>query len=274
MQSWPASSKDSVGNLKHNRTQANSRWRALLGWSQPDRRQVEPVDGFGELVACRYPLVAKFQSDHALCALHPVGLGAAVKQVGDDGAVADELAAHGRGLAVVDDLGRRAVAEVLLPRSAGQRIEVMVDQMSTYRDCVRPPGLSPGEAQHHQLLACRAGKGGPQQEPQHWVDDFDYRRRWAPDVYRIRLFCHAKHRKANRASPRRGFGLSIWLGLWVDYGVERERFCGGCPWPGPMTTAGTSPRAWERRRWGWRALAPSRPRAIILWSAIRSRVSS
>ena len=72
-----------------------------------------------------------FNAHHPLCALHAVGLGAAVEEVGDDGAVADELAAHGGGLAVVDDLRGRAAAEVLLPRSAGQRVEIVVDQVGT-----------------------------------------------------------------------------------------------------------------------------------------------
>ena len=38
---------------------------------------MQPVDRLGKLVARRYALVAKLQSDHALCALDSIGLSAA-----------------------------------------------------------------------------------------------------------------------------------------------------------------------------------------------------
>jgi len=51
--------------------------RAILGRCQPHRCQVHPVNRFGELTKCRYPLVAKFHSDHPLRALDAIGLRAA-----------------------------------------------------------------------------------------------------------------------------------------------------------------------------------------------------
>ena len=95
---------------------------------------MEAVDRLGELLAGRHALVAEFQSDHALRALHAIGFGAAQEKVGDDGAVADQLAAHSGCLAVVNDLCRRAVAKVLLPRSTRQRIKFIVDQVGAQRD--------------------------------------------------------------------------------------------------------------------------------------------
>jgi len=67
------------------------------------------------------------------------------------------------------------------------------------------PVLRPVKAQHHQLLARRAGERGcAAGSPSIGLTSFEHGRRWVPDVYRIRLFCHAKYRKANRAFLRRG----------------------------------------------------------------------
>src|SRR6185312_16485800 len=72
----------------------SSGWRerlsALFGRTQSDRPQVEPVDRLGELVACRYAVIAELQSDHALCARHAIGLGGAQQEIRNDGPVADE----------------------------------------------------------------------------------------------------------------------------------------------------------------------------------------
>src|SRR4051794_4461522 len=108
---------------------------ALPGRREPDRCQLQPVDGFREFVEGRYPRLAETQAHHALRALDAVTLRALQVQAGHRRTVADEFAAHRGGLATVDDLGGRAVAEVVLPNSPGQRIQITVDQMGTDRNC-------------------------------------------------------------------------------------------------------------------------------------------
>jgi hypothetical protein len=76
---------------------------------------VHSVDRLGELIECRYPLVAEFQPEHPLRARDAIGLRAPQEEIGDGGAVSDEFTAHGGCLAVVDDLGSGAAAEVLFP---------------------------------------------------------------------------------------------------------------------------------------------------------------
>ena len=132
---------------------------------------MHPVHRLAELLECRYALVAEFHADHALGALDAIRLGAPQVEVGDYRTVSDEFAVHCGGLPVVHDLGGGAAAEVLLPRSAGQRVEIIVDEVGAHRKCEPPSRLSPGEAQHHQLLARGSGERGAQQGTQQRVDD-------------------------------------------------------------------------------------------------------
>jgi hypothetical protein len=63
------------------------------------------------------------------CALDPIGLGAARVEIGNQCFVRDELAAHRRRLAVVQDLRGGALAEVVLPGLGGHGVEDVVDHV-------------------------------------------------------------------------------------------------------------------------------------------------
>lgn len=95
---------------------------------------MQAVDRFGELVAGRYAVIAELQADHALRARHAIRLRGAHQEFGHDGPVADELAAHRGRRTVVHHVDGAAVAEVLLPRRAGQRVELIVNQVRAQRN--------------------------------------------------------------------------------------------------------------------------------------------
>src|SRR5271168_1692262 len=117
----------------------------LPGRRELDGDQFQPVDRLAELLERRYALLAEFQPDHALRALHAIGLGAPQVEVGHHRTVPDELATHGGRLAAVHDLGSGTAAEILLPSGPGQRIEVrgnsIVDHMGAHRNGELPPAL-------------------------------------------------------------------------------------------------------------------------------------
>lgn len=55
-------------------------------------------------------------------------------EIGDDRAVLDEFAAHGRGLPLEEDFGGCAVAEVVFPGCAGDGVEIIVNPVGAQRD--------------------------------------------------------------------------------------------------------------------------------------------
>ena len=101
---------------------------------------MKPIDRLGELVARRYALIAELQPDHALRALDAVGLGGAQQQVGDRGAVADQLAACvGEALRNIGRHAGTGEAEVTVTGGSGWAVVKITDRGRGFDPAATPP---------------------------------------------------------------------------------------------------------------------------------------
>src|SRR5690242_19492393 len=111
------------------------RWfRASGARRELDGDDAFPLARFLELVDGGDALLAEAQAHRALCALDAVGLGDPVLKLRDDRGVCDDLASHRYLLAVVQDLGVAAAAEILGPARAGQCIELVANEVCALRN--------------------------------------------------------------------------------------------------------------------------------------------
>ena len=121
--------------------------------------------------------VAELQAHHALRAPGTVGLRAAVSQIADDRAVFDELAPHGDGLAVVQDLSGNAAAEVEFPRRTRHRVDRAVYLVGAQWNRVSSPRFAAGDVDDHHLVTESASNGYPQQPPHDRIGGVQQRHR-------------------------------------------------------------------------------------------------
>ncbi len=217
----------------------------------------------------RHPVVAELQSHLALGALDAIGLRAAQVEIGVSSAILDEFAAHRGRLR-----RRRRPGPGAPPRKLPSR-----RRRPAHRDHRRSRGRSPGfelparfrpvKFSTINCLRSEPASGVRNRKPRTGLTALSKRRRWVPDVYRIRLFCHAFHRRQLRPAPG---------GASTSPSVDRRRKSG------PEVTLSArsarrvgkpNPQTMRRGACGLRGALRSRVAqgVIVVWSSITAVAS-